>query len=83
MHGAATLRSFLFIFLSTVIRRDFPMVLPSVRLLIGILSSPENFERRQEVRSTWAHYYKQSLGLSRQWTCVCIRWREQGRGDRT
>ncbi len=51
-----------------MIRRDLPQVLPSARLLIGVLSSPENFDRRKEVRGTWAQYYKQqSLGLSRQW----------------
>ena len=32
-----------------VIRPDLPMVLPTVRLLIGILSSPKNVDRRQEV----------------------------------
>ncbi len=33
-----------------IIRRDLPVLLPSVRLLIGILSSPKNVDRRQEVR---------------------------------
>jgi len=31
------------------IRRDLPMLLPSVRLLIGILSGPKNIARRTEV----------------------------------
>ena len=32
-----------------VIRPDLPMLLPTVRLLIGILSGPKNIARRNEV----------------------------------
>jgi hypothetical protein len=33
-----------------IIRPDLPMLLPTVRLLIGILSGPKNIDRRNEVR---------------------------------
>lgn len=36
------------------IRPDLPPILPTVRLLIGVLSSPKNIDRRTEV--CYSHY---------------------------
>ncbi len=56
--------------LPATISRDYPTVLPSVRLLIGVLSAPKNVDLRNEVRSTWGSLYKSTLALSRQWRWV-------------